>query len=616
MKEAVEKVNEQMTDAMRDLKKTDLKPIPSRWEDVQQPLTFKNNQMRTLLKITLMILVSGLWISCHKNIEDLSEPIEGLGGVKMPETDLDRTLYELYTKPYNISVRYRWSAGEMTLSNVVPAEEDKVLQVMNVLKKGWIEPFEEVAGYDFVRTYVPKQYFLIGSYVYLSNGNIVLGSASHGLEITIYGVNQINWTSDAQIRRVLGTIHHELAHVLHQNKMYPAEYELVSAGDYQSSWNSVSTQQARDMGFASPYGSSSPNEDFATLVATLLGGGDEGFEELVATANAEGQRRLRLKETIIANYFMQAYGIDFKKLQASTSRARLLLQGINDELRNEIRPVIEGKFISIMEGSKRASATVNMDSQTFSLTRVDESNQRVTFTSSFSMDDTGLILETPLTFNGTTYTKIEWDSDQQLLYINDNGNRVYFELSDAPTILPITPSYASMITDPALNTSPFLWVRRTRAQTSQAPLAPQYGLFKSEIYDVDIATTAANNNRVYNYFSFNFTELTTTGSSNSGTVQLNVTTSSSGGTSFSALYRYTVNWVNQDEGIFNLTWHSQTSGLAESTLSYSTELREFLTSHTFRIGYVDLPDLDGLPIVGIIRVDDPRYFIVGPVRVN
>ncbi len=288
------------------------------------------------MKKYLLLLAMGtsllMFNSCSKKEDNLDEPIIGLGGVRYYKTPLDIALYEMYTKPYNIEVAYRWDAGLMGFTTtLIPAEEGRVLPVMNILKKGWIEPFETVVSADFVKRYIPKQYVLIGSYAYLSNGNIVLGSADQGLTVNIFGINQINLKSEGGISQVIGTVHHELAHVLHQNIMYPLEFEMVSAGDYNSAGLSVSQANARKVGFITGYGMTGPNEDFATLVATMLSNSKEQFDAILETIPEDspgvnvGKTRLKEKENIIIAYFLQAWNIDFRELQKKTHEAKMAL---------------------------------------------------------------------------------------------------------------------------------------------------------------------------------------------------------------------------------------------------------------------------------------------------
>ena len=542
-----------------------------------------------MLSLVLAIFVAGS--SCKKPKEDLTMPIQGLGGVTAERTALDTQIYNLYTKPYNIEVKYRWSAGEMSLSTVVPADEDRVLPVMNILRQGWIAPFTKIVGEQFVKTYVPKKYDLIGSYVYLSNGNIVLGQASHGLSITIFGVNQISLTNPEHIRRILGTIHHEFAHVLHQNKMYPGDFELVSVGDYQASWSSVATETANAMGFISSYGSSGPHEDFATLIASMLNNGKAEFDAIVdAIASEEGRKRIREKETIVVNYFMQAYGIDFRALQEETYKARLLLQGINQQIIEEATPVLAGKFIRLQEGNIQIPVAIDMVAKTISFTRIGAGNNAQTTTSEFVYDENGIVLSTPFTYAGKQISKIYWDSATKQFYIMNGTERVNLYVSNEPTILPLTPAAHELLYPGEY----------TILKTTPTAL-PQIGKFKA-VLDADIATTVAAG-RTYNYFYFNFEP-----AASDGTISLNVRTAS--GTYYVGIYYYKMIWVDQSKGIFKLEYVRANTSTA-STLSYSQALRDLLVNHTFRLAYLAIPGPANAKIVGMVSTTEPDMFLYG-----
>jgi hypothetical protein len=72
----------------------------------------------------------------------------------------------------------------------------------------------------------------------------------------------------------------------------------------------------------------SPNEDFATLVATMLSNTKEEFDAMLEAIPDDspgvnvGKTRLRAKENIIITYFLQAWNIDFRELQKKTAEAR------------------------------------------------------------------------------------------------------------------------------------------------------------------------------------------------------------------------------------------------------------------------------------------------------
>ena len=64
-------------------------------------------------------------------------------------------------------------------------------------------------------------------------------------------------------------MHHEFAHILHQNVEYDAEFEKITPS-YSSSWMQMNDETARTKGFITAYASSSADEDFAEMVSIML----------------------------------------------------------------------------------------------------------------------------------------------------------------------------------------------------------------------------------------------------------------------------------------------------------------------------------------------------------
>lgn len=277
--------------------------------------------MKKLLIYYIGVSVLLLTGACQKN-EDLSGPIHGLED-NWVKTPLDEWLYETFTKPYNISVDYRWNGAEVGYSNVlVPTREDRVIPLMTVVKEGWIDVYKEVAGADFVKRLSPRQYVLIGSPQYNASGTITVGSASAGSKVAIYRTNWFDTSDRAIVKRVLKTVHHEFAHILHQNIMYPEEYELLTPALYTSSWNSVSEVDARNSGFITPYAMASPSEDFAEMVGIMMTEGPEGYAEIIAgISNPDAVEIIRQKEDIVVTYFEQVWGVDYYEVQRLTAEA-------------------------------------------------------------------------------------------------------------------------------------------------------------------------------------------------------------------------------------------------------------------------------------------------------
>ncbi|MCW3467902.1 zinc-binding metallopeptidase [Chitinophaga nivalis] len=277
----------------------------------------KSVYIRIMLAAGLLITAAG----CNKK-EDLD--ISNLFPENTPApTAIDNWITANYTKPYNIEVKYRWQPFEApTDKTLVPIQEEKVVPIMDIVSKTWIAPYIKIAGLPFFLKYTPKQFILIGSPKYNSNGTIGLGEAEGGKSIQLLQLNLYHAKNEAFIKQMLHTIHHEFAHILHQNILYPREFKNITPGSYTSNWNLTSQADALAMGFITPYSRASFDEDFVEIASTMLTEGKAGFEKIVnSTPNTTGQQLIRQKAQIVRSYFINTWKIDFDKLQSTTVTA-------------------------------------------------------------------------------------------------------------------------------------------------------------------------------------------------------------------------------------------------------------------------------------------------------
>lgn len=239
------------------------------------------------------------------------------------ETALDTWLYDNFTAPYNIEVKYRWNLGELSVTRVlVPPLTSKVQPLMNVISDAWITPYVEEAGDAFFKTFCPKWFVLIGSPQYNPGGTITLGTAEGGRQVVLYVVNNFDQTSRTRIKEQMHTVHHEFGHILHQNILYPTAFKEITPGAYTADWSNIPVSTAQSKGFITSYAMSAPDEDFVELIAMMLTEGARGFDRIVcAIPDEEGQAIIRQKQQIVISYFSEAYDIDFYALQESTDGA-------------------------------------------------------------------------------------------------------------------------------------------------------------------------------------------------------------------------------------------------------------------------------------------------------
>ena len=235
---------------------------------------------------------------------------EDLGETIFPEVDeeldpnspsykLDKYLQINYLDAYNLDFRYKMQdVGADMNYNLVPATYQASIDLAVLTKYLWFDIYDDLAGEDFLRTYGPRIIHLIGSPAFNPvNGTMILGLAEGGLKVSLFRVNYIDPEDALQLNEYyLKTMHHEFAHILHQTKTYPPEFDLIS-----STWYSPFTWQERDdracnsFGCVTNYASSEDREDFAEIIANYITKTDEQWAEIMANAalnwetNGEGQ---------------------------------------------------------------------------------------------------------------------------------------------------------------------------------------------------------------------------------------------------------------------------------------------------------------------------------------
>lgn len=292
-------------------------------------------------KIGLMLACAAILTACNKEDDlDNVDDIPGLGGDTWTKGPIDQWIYDNLTKSYNIAVKYKWDQFELELNKVlVPPQEDKIIPVMEAVKKVWIDTYVAEAGEVFIRKYCPKFFVLAGSASWNTDGTITLGTAEGGRKVVLYVLNDFRTKgmpgyvpSDSNnIKMMFHTIEHEFGHILHQTILYPQDFKRIIAGLYTANWTNHSDASARRDGFVTNYAMSAPDEDFVEMISMMLVEGRDGFDRIVnsipagtsvnGTTQAEAKSRLRQKEAFVVTYFKDVWDIDFYSLQTRTRAA-------------------------------------------------------------------------------------------------------------------------------------------------------------------------------------------------------------------------------------------------------------------------------------------------------
>ena len=298
--------------------------------------------MRIMKKIFLFTVVAAALCACLTGCrKDSLSSTSVFPDEPVVMNNFDKWLYTNFTAPYNVRFIYRYDDAETDNSyNLVPPVYEKAIGMAVLIRENWVNTYIEAVDSDFVKTYCPRIYQLLGSNEYNSQHSKVLGTAEGGLKITLFGVNDIDlsnlYINLDKIDRdpasspldlnywYFHTMHHEFCHILTQKVNYDMAYREISAGEYHSAdWVNVGYEQAWVEGFVSGYGSGEYNEDFAEMYSTYVTSTKEAWDAMLKVAagtsgdygDGHGAEKIENKLKIVREYFKGVWNIDIDQMR-------------------------------------------------------------------------------------------------------------------------------------------------------------------------------------------------------------------------------------------------------------------------------------------------------------
>ncbi len=231
-------------------------------------------------------------------------------------TALDDWLDKHFLDPYNSRVIYRYHRYYHEADrNVSPPDIEDVKPTMQMVLDGYVDPYLDVAGEDFVKENLPKEWVLYGSTSYDASGVGYAGTASGGVRINLFGLNGFTLTP-SYVKGRLQVIHHEFTHILNQRFIMPADFQEITKSTYNGNWKDTELDSAHKWGYVTAYASENPIEDFAETTSHLLVAGQSWYDAWVVSSSSEkGRQALRDKESSVVEYFNGSLNIDFRELQ-------------------------------------------------------------------------------------------------------------------------------------------------------------------------------------------------------------------------------------------------------------------------------------------------------------
>ena len=197
--------------------------------------------------------------------------------------EFDKWLYDNFLVPYNVDVKYRFdfSSSDMNFQ-LTPADYNRSQLLAHFIRYLFYDVYTKYAGDDFMKKYGPRIFHFIGSSGYSpTTGTEVLGTASGGVKITLYNVNEMKPYSEGVTysgedintlnHRYFHTMHHEFSHILHQTKSYPVTFGQVTSGSYDPiNWQDRDSVWTHQNGYVTHYASSATYEDFVETLSCII----------------------------------------------------------------------------------------------------------------------------------------------------------------------------------------------------------------------------------------------------------------------------------------------------------------------------------------------------------
>ena len=294
--------------------------------------------MKKFIKHSLLaaIVVMGMTACEDKiNSESIFEEVPVLDP-NSATYEFDKYLYENYEQPYNIAFQYKLADETTDMDyNLVPVGYEQAQIVAHAIKYLWLDVYNKKMSAEFLKLYAPRIINVIGSEaVNAAQGTVTLGVAEGGVKITLYNMNDINLENMAWLNKyIFHVMHHEFSHILHQTKSFPKEYELISAGDYDSqSWQYRSDEEAYSLGFVTPYSMSEAHEDFVEVISSYITDTRETWQKRGITMSAdhthieaidedqEGTAKIVYKINMCKDWLLEKYDYTLDSLRAEVQR--------------------------------------------------------------------------------------------------------------------------------------------------------------------------------------------------------------------------------------------------------------------------------------------------------
>ena len=264
-------------------------------------------EMKKIISLLSIVAIVAVFSSCRSE-DDLTDSIFD---TTVPVVDsnkatalFDQWLYDNFVVPYNVEVQYQFNFPSSDLSfQLAPADYNRSQLLAHMIRYLFYDVYTKFAGENFMKQYGPRIFHFIGSTGYnATSGTEVLGTASGGVKITLYNVNEMKpFSDDVQYNddditvlneRYFHTMHHEFSHILHQTKAYPVAFGQVTSSTYDPmTWQERDSVITHQLGYVTHYASSATYEDFVETLSCIITDTDHRWMNRLICTCCKGMRQ-------------------------------------------------------------------------------------------------------------------------------------------------------------------------------------------------------------------------------------------------------------------------------------------------------------------------------------
>lgn len=321
-----------------------------------------------ILASALTLALSPAFVSCGDDelgetiFPDVTDTVDPNSATYKFDTWLNQNFRDIY----NLNFCYKMIDVEADMNyNLVPASFDKARDLALLTKYLWFDSYKELATEEFLKEHGPRIIHLIGSPAYNpQTGTIILGLAEGGIKVSLFRVNDLDVNDFAQLNEYyFRTMHHEFAHIMHQTKSYPTEFNTLSNGRYdQSNWQDRNGGIVTSLGFITNYASSETREDFAETIANYVTRTDEQDQFLLWCADQNWYSGDDETDQSIAYCYYY-----YKNEQAQVDNDRTYtLRFVDDKVRN-LMTVVDDKKNSYSSIAEVEAYIASMEAKGFKM---------------------------------------------------------------------------------------------------------------------------------------------------------------------------------------------------------------------------------------------------------